>query len=84
MAQSCLSYTQTLAGGAAFATAFTGTIASIQQLSLYTRSGIFLAEIQDFQYYVNVTFSTDTSIEEFLLNQSNLFYRNNTTTLLKT
>lgn len=77
-----LSYSGGAAGTNYYFTEFNCLMPYIQQLSLYTRSGIFLADITDFQYYTNVIFASDTPLDELLTNDpQNLIYNNNTATL---
>ena len=78
LAKSCFSFTMQANTTAAYSNTFSGTISPIQQLTLYTRSGVLLCDIPDFQYFTNVTFPTDTPIETFATQDpSNLFHRNN-------
>lgn len=66
LSKSFLSFTMTPQASASFNYVFADVFPSIRQIQLYTRGGIFLADINNFDDYTKAVWKSDIKLEDFL------------------
>jgi hypothetical protein len=78
LSRSMLSFTATPAAGTHFNYSFEDVMSYIQQIQLYTRSGVYLADVNNLQNYVKIVRGAETSSNEFeSMDPLERFYKSN-------